>query len=206
MKKQSILNNPKLLIQKILQILLNQKLLVYGDVRIAAMGIAHKVTMIVQMILIGFSFGGVPLFGFLSGAGEREKIRRLLRFCLIFLCAVTLSMTLAICLTADPLLRLLTPDGELVRLGIPMLRWQTAGSVFAGLVLLMTCLCQAAGKGLPALILSLSRQGVIFVLVLLAAAAVGGYTGVLLSQFAADLLSALLALGILWKCFSQRES
>ena len=187
-------------------ILLNQKLLVYGDVRIAAMGIAHKVTMIVQMILIGFSFGGVPLFGFLSGAGEREKIRRLLRFCLVFLCAVTLSITLAICLTADPLLRLLTPDGELVRLGIPMLRWQTAGSVFAGLVLLMTCLCQAAGKGLPALILSLSRQGVIFVLVLLAAAAVGGYTGVLLSQFAADLLSALLALGILWKCFSQRES
>ena len=187
-------------------ILLNQKLLVYGDVRIAAMGIAHKVTMIVQMILIGFSFGGVPLFGFLSGAGEREKIRRLLRFCLIFLCAVTLSLTLVICLAADPLLRLLTPDGELVRLGIPMLRWQTAGGVFAGVVMLMTCLCQAAGKALPSLILSLSRQGVLFVIVLLIAAALGGYTGVLVSQFAADVLSAVLALGILWTCFSEKQN
>ena len=53
-------------------ILLNQRLQVYGDTRIAAMGIAHKVTMIVQMIQIGFSFGGIPLFGFLSGAGERR--------------------------------------------------------------------------------------------------------------------------------------
>ena len=187
-------------------ILLNQKLLIYGDVRIAAMGIAHKVTMIVQMILIGFSFGGVPLFGFLSGAREREKIRRLLRFCLIFLCAVTLSMTLVICLAAEPLLRLLTPDGELVRLGIPMLRWQAAGGVFAGIVMLMTCLCQASGKALPSLILSLSRQGVVFVLALLLAAAIAGYTGVLVSQFAADVLSALLALGILWKCFSEKEN
>ncbi|MBO4297310.1 MAG: polysaccharide biosynthesis C-terminal domain-containing protein, partial [Clostridia bacterium] len=41
-------------------ILVNQKLLVYGDDRIAAMGIVLKVTMIVQMILVGFSFGGVP--------------------------------------------------------------------------------------------------------------------------------------------------
>ena len=186
-------------------ILLNQKLLIYGDVRIAAMGIAHKVTMIVQMILIGFSFGGVPLFGFLSGAEERAKIRRLLRFCLVFLCAVTLSMTLVICLAAEPLLRLLTPDGELVRLGIPMLRWQTAGSVFAGIVMLMTCLCQAAGKALPALALSLSRQGAVFVLVLLIAAAVGGYTGVLVSQFAADGLSALLALVILAAVFSRKQ-
>ena len=56
-------------------ILVNQKLLPYGDGAIAAMGIVNKVTMIVQMILVGFSFGGIPLFGFLSGAGEREKIR-----------------------------------------------------------------------------------------------------------------------------------
>ncbi len=187
-------------------ILLNQKLLVYGDVRIAAMGIAHKVTMIVQMILIGFSFGGVPLFGFLSGAREREKVRRLLRFCLLFLCGITLVITLIICLGAEPMLRLLTPDGELVRLGIPMLRWQTAGSLFAGIVMLMTCLCQAAGKALPALLLSLSRQGVVFVLVLLIAAAAAGYTGVLISQFAADLLSAILALGILWKCFTEQKT
>ena len=39
---------------------------------------------------------------------------------------------------------------------------------------------------------------------LLIAAAAAGYTGMLISQFAADVISALLALGILWKCFPQK--
>ena len=178
-------------------ILINQKLLIFGDDRIAAMGIVLKVTMIVQMILIGFSFGGVPLFGFLSGAGEKEKIRRLLRFCLLFLSSLALAMTAAVCLTAEPLLRLITPDAELVAAGAPMLRWQLAGSLFAGIVMLSTCLCQASGKALPALILSLSRQGVVFVAVLLTASALFGYQGILASQCTADLLSAVLAVCIL---------
>lgn len=181
----------------ICMILINQKLLAFGDDKIAAMGIVLKVTMIVQMILVGFSFGGVPLFGFLSGAGEKEKIRRLLRFCLLFLCVLSLSMTALVILAAVPLLRLITPDDGLVALGAPMLRWQVAGSVFAGIAMLVTCLCQASGKALPALILSLSRQGVVFLVVLLVAAALFGYRGILASQCSADLLSALLALLIL---------
>lgn len=182
-------------------ILINQKLLAFGDDRIAAMGIVLKVTMIVQMILVGFSFGGVPLFGFLSGAGEKEKIRRLLRFCLLFLGVLSLTMTALVCLAAEPLLRLITPDAGLVAAGAPMLRWHVAGSVFAGIVMLSTCLCQASGRALPALALSLSRQGVIFFAVLLAASALFGYRGILAAQCAADALSAVLAVCIL--CFGR---
>ena len=178
-------------------ILVNQKLLAFGDEKIAAMGIVVKVTMIVQMILVGFSFGGVPLFGFLSGAGEKEKIRRLLRFCLLFLGTLSLAMTAAIFFAAEPLLRAITPDAGLVADGAPMLRWHVAGSVFAGIVMLSTCLCQASGRALPALALSLSRQGVVFALVLLVASDVFGYQGILASQCAADLLSAVLAVCIL---------
>ena len=174
-------------------ILINQKLLVYGDEKIAAMGIVMKVTMIVQMILVGFSFGGIPLFGFLFGAGERAKIRKLLRFCLIFLSSLSLTMTLLVCLLAEPLLRLISPVESLVTTGIPMLRWQVAGSVFAGAVMLMTCLCQAAGLAIPALVLSLSRQGVVFAVVLLLMSALFKYQGILMSQCTADFLSVLLA-------------
>ena len=113
-------------------ILINQKLLAFGDDKIAAMGIVMKVTMIVQMILVGFSFGGVPLFGFLSGAGEKEKISRLLRFCILFLCTLSLGMTVLVILAAEPLLRMITPDAGLAATGVPMLRWHVAGSVFAG--------------------------------------------------------------------------
>lgn len=180
-------------------ILLNQQLLHYGDTAIAAMGIVLKVTMIVQMVLVGFSFGGIPLFGFLSGAGEKQKVQSLLRFCLLFLTALSLTMTLFVFLGASPLLGLITPDTQLVTAGIPMLRWQVSGSVFAGVVMLMTCLCQASGKALPALILSLSRQGIIFVIVLFSAAAIAGYTGILASQLISDVLSSLIAAAVFFR-------
>ena len=106
-------------------------------------------------------------------------------------------MTALVCLAAQPLLGLITPDAQLVSVAVPMLRWQVAGSVFGGIVMLSTCLCQASGRALPAMILSLSRQGVVFAVVLLLAAALFGYQGILASQFAADLLSAVIAVSIL---------
>ena len=63
----------------------------YGDEKIAALGIVMRVTMVVQLILVGFAFGGVPLFGYLYGAGEKEKLGKLLRFCTIFLCGLALA-------------------------------------------------------------------------------------------------------------------
>ncbi|MBR2823386.1 MAG: MATE family efflux transporter [Clostridia bacterium] len=177
--------------------LINQQLGVFGDDRIAAMGIVMKVTMIVQMILVGFSFGGIPLYGFLAGAGEHGKIRQLFRFCLIFVSAVSLTMTAGVMLASPLLLGLITPDGHLVSIGTEMLQWQAAGSLFAGIVMLTTCLCQASGRAAPALALSLSRQGVIFVIVLMICSTAFGYDGVIRSQLVSDVLSALLAAGIL---------
>ena len=75
-------------------VLMNQFLLPYGDEKIAALGIVLKVTMVVQLILVGFAFGGVPLFGYLYGAREREKLRRLLRFCTLFLGGLALACAL----------------------------------------------------------------------------------------------------------------
>ena len=51
-------------------VLVNQFLLPYGNEKIAAMGIALKVSMIVLLLLTGFSFGGQPLFGYYYGANS----------------------------------------------------------------------------------------------------------------------------------------
>ena len=176
--------------------MINQQLLPWGDDKIAAMGIVLKVSMIVNMIMVGFAFGGIPLFGFLIGSGQKEKLRQLLRFCLSFLCILALAVSAAVMLAAGPLISLITPDAALAETAVPMLRWQTAGCVFGGIVMLLTCLFQASGKALPAMALSLSRQGIIFVLVLLAAVRMAGYQGILFSQFAADVISAGFALAL----------
>ena len=174
-------------------VFLNQYLLPYGDEKIAAMGLVMRVTMIVQLILVGFSFGGVPLFGFLYGAGEKEKLKKLLRFCTFFLCGLAAVESLAVFLLAEPLMKLFIDNADIIADGTVMLRWMISGMVFCAIVLLYTCLFQATGKALQALVMSLSRQGVLFIIVFLIATAVAGYNGFLASQLIADAVSAMLA-------------
>lgn len=180
-------------------IFMNQFLLPYGSEKIAAMGIVIKISMIAQLIMVGFSFGGVPLFGYLYGGGSIQKLKQLLRFCTLFLCGLALAMTAVICLMAPQLVGVFMKDASIVESGTPMLRWQMAGACFGAVVLLYTCLFQATGKAMPALALSLSRQGVIFLVVLAVCVQLAGYNGFLASQAVADLISAALALILYWK-------
>ena len=175
-------------------VLMNQFLLPYGDEKIAALGIVLKVTMVVQLILVGFSFGSVPLFGYLYGARDEAKLNKLLRFCTCFLCGLALAESLAVFLLAGPLMRVFIADPAIIAEGSAMLRWQIVGMVFCAVVLLHTCLFQACGKALQALAMSLSRQGLIFLAVFFIATRLAGYDGFLAAQPVADAVSAALAL------------
>ncbi len=184
------------LAQSLCLVLVNKFLLPYGSDKIAAMGIVLKINMIAQLILTGFAFGGVPLFGFLYGAGDRARLKKLIGFCLTFLCALALLFSAVLMAAAPRLMAAFIDVPSIVSDGTVMLRWQAAGNVFAAVVLLMTCLFQASGRVGPSLALSVSRQGMVFIAVLAVATAAAGYNGVLASQAIADLLSALLALGL----------
>lgn len=187
------------LMQSLTVIVLNQSLLSYGNDKIAAMGIVLKINMIAQLILTGFAFGAVPLFGYLYGGGRKAVIQKLLRFCLLFLSALSLFLTVVLFFTSDQLMGLFVHDSDIISIGSEMLRWQVISTVFAGIVLLFTVLFQATGKLLPAFLMSISRQGVIFLISLLICVSLFHYTGILAAQAAADILSTLLALALFWK-------
>ena len=186
-------------------VLMNKYLAAYGSAKVAAMGIALKINMIAQCFLIGLSFGGVPLFGFLYGAGDRERLGKLTRFCLTFLCALAAALSLALILAAPALMRAFVRTEDIIADGTVMLRWQAAGTVCAAVVMLLTCVFQAAGRALPSFVLSVSRQGVVFIAVLAAAVTLAGYDGLLAAQAIADLVSALLALGLYAAAFGRRS-
>ncbi len=185
-------------------VLINQFLKGYGDEKIAAWGIASKVSMIAQMVLIGLAFGGVPLFGYLYGGRDFKKLKKLLRFCMAFISGYGLLMAAVIILLARPLAGVFMDDPGVTADSTLMLRWQVLGSAFAGIVLLFTCLFQATGKAGPALALSLSRQGLLFLAVLGAGVLIAGFDGLLAAQPIADALSAGLAI-VMWRAAFRRE-
>ena len=125
---------------------------------------------------------------------------KLVRFCLAFISALSLVLTALLCLFASPLMGTFVEDPAMIATSAEMLRWQAASTVFAGIVLLLTVLFQAMGKVGAAFVLSISRQGLVFVAALLVCVKLFAYDGVLMGQAAADVLSALIALGLLACC------
>lgn len=188
------------LMQSLCVIVMNQFLLPYGNDKIAAMGIVLKINMIAQLVLTGFAFGGVPLFGYLYGAGKRSDMKKLVRFCICFLSVFSLVLTAILCLFAAPLMSVFLKDAAMIAAGAEMLRWQAVSTVFAGIVLLFTVLFQSTGKVAPSFVLSISRQGVVFVAALLVCVKLFAYNGVLMGQAVADVVSAIIAVLLLLIC------
>ncbi len=182
------------LMSSLCMITLNHFLLPYGNEKIAAMGIVLKINMIASLVLTGFAFGGVPLYGFLYGANNKEKLGELIRFCLNFLGGLALTLSAVLFIAAPFLIRSFMDQGSIVADGTLMLRWQVTGTVFTAVVLLITVLFQATGKVIPALLMSVSRQGIVFMVVLFLAVTILGYNGVIMAQALADVLSAVFAL------------
>ena len=86
-----------------------------------------------------------------------------------------------------------TTDPHIIELGSGMLRVQLLSTVCVAVVLVTTCTFQSAGKAVGALLLSISRQGVMLAITLFVGKAIAGYHGVIAAQAVADLLTAVLA-------------
>ena len=78
-------------------------------------------------------------------------------------------------------------------MGALMLRLQMPCMILMGFGLVTICTFQSMGKGLPALILSLCRQGVVYAVVITVFASIFGYYGVISAQLGADIISVLIA-------------
>ncbi|HAE14973.1 MAG TPA: MATE family efflux transporter [Erysipelotrichaceae bacterium] len=187
------------IMQSIGVILLNNFLLPYGNETIAAMGIVSKITMIVIMIMVAFSFGGQPLYGYLYGAGNKPRFREVMRFAYMLVCGLGLVISCVLFAAAPLLVRLFIQEASFVQLASSMLRTILFGMPFIGLTMVTTCIFQSTGKASGALALSAGRQGYIYAVVLFILSALFGYAGVISAQPAADAVSSLLALILLKK-------
>ena len=100
---------------------------------------------------------------------------------------------------APQMVKIFMSDPSVVENGALMLRLQLAGMLCMGIVLISTCTFQSAGQAMGAFLLSVSRQGVVFAVVLMIALKVAGYHGVLACQAISDFLTAVLAVVLVWR-------
>ncbi len=181
------------MMQSFTAVMTNQYLLPYGNDKIAAMGIVLKVSMIALLILTGLAFGGQPLYGYYFGRGDKKRLSELFRFTLVFILSVAVVLTVLI-IVLSPLLMGIFMDAEnIIKDGAFMLRAQVITMPLVALVLLFTIIFQSAGKVVGSFVLSISRQGVIFFIVLVIGNIFAGYIGVVAAQAVSDIITSLIA-------------
>ncbi len=173
--------------------LLNRYLARYGAEQVAAMGIALKVNMIVVLVMVGFAFGAQPLLGYNYGANNQERLRRLLRFDLLVEILFSVAAAGLLAFFAPRIVGGFMRDEVIITSGSRMLRCLLVSAPLIGVTLVFTTLFQAEGKALPALLLSISRQGVLFALCVAVLTPLAGYYGTICAQAASDLLTAVMA-------------
>ncbi len=185
--------------------ILNRSLIAYGADKVAAMGIASKVNMLVAMVMIAFAFGAQSLIGYNYGAKNKERLREIIRFDLLVQLVIAVAGGALLILFAPQMIRLFMDNPAIMENGTLMLRRMVLGLPFVGVFLVCNTLFMSAGKSMPTLLMSLSRQGIIFVPVLFILSGVLGFDGVIVAQPAADLLSALFGVFLLKASKTDRE-
>ena len=137
-----------------------------------------------------------PLIGYNYGAGNYRRMRSVMKFAMGSTVTLGSALTLIYFLFTRGIVRMFIKDAAVVDYGVQFLRALMVASPVLGILFVFMNAFQAMGKAVPSLVLSLSRQGLVFLPVIVIANALVGLDGIVFAQPVADLASILLALGI----------
>lgn len=186
-------------------IVLNQVLISYGDTPVAAMGVAMKANMLLVLLQIGLCSGIQPLIGYNYGARNRKRLMQVFRFTGI--CAVVMGTLLTILMVAarETIIRAFIDDGQVIAYGIQMvIALQISGPVL-GILFLCINTIQGMGKAVPSLVLTICRQGVVFIPSVYILNGIFGLDGVIYAQPVADFISIVMSLVICLGIFRKMD-
>lgn len=176
-------------------ICLNLSAGVYGDAAIAAMSIVSRVVMFAQSALIGFGQGFQPVCGFNFGAKRFDRVIEAFRFCVRVASVALLAIAAAGFIFAPDIIGLFRRgDAAVTQIGGLALRLQCVTFPLMGWTVMLNMLQQNIGKNKEASLLSVARQGLFFLPLVLHLPNVWQVFGIQVSQPLSDLCTFALAL------------
>ena len=180
------------LLMSLSQIIINARMAGYGDMALAGMGVAMKVTMMTGMVCIGFGQGVQPLLGYCVGAGLWERFKKIMGFSILFSLGLSAAMTGLCYLLRGPIIRVFLTEPASFDFALTFTNILLTTSFLFGVFYVLANALQAMGAAAQALVINLSRQGLIYIPALYILQALLGATGWAGAQRVADLLSTVL--------------
>ncbi len=195
---------PTMLIQMSLNIAIivaNRLLSSYGYVAIALMGLIFRFQMFALMPVIGIAQGLLPIIGFNFGAKKYMRIREAFLKGTAIATLLALITGLSIWLFPVEFLRMFTDDEALLTMGKEAVRIMVVMWPLLSLPLIGGSFFQAIGKGIPALTLSLMRQLIVYIPLLLLLPGIFGLTGIWAAAPLADFITFVFSVFLISREF-----
>lgn len=181
------------LLMSISSIVTNSQMVQYGDMALAGIGVAMKVTMMTGMVCIGLGQGIQPILGYCVGAKLWVRFKNVLHFSLAFSFTLSVVLTGVCYLFTSQIIRAFLIDATAYGYALTFSRILLSTSIFFGVFYVLINALQAMGAGTAALIINISRQGIIYIPVMFLLKTIIGMTGLVWAQPVADITSLALA-------------
>lgn len=184
------------ILMSISQIIMNGMMAGYGDMALAGIGVAMKVTMMTGMLAMGIGQGVQPLLGYCVGAKKWERYKRILRFSLWFAFILGLATTALCYLFSNQIISVFLTEKSAFDYALDFAGILLVTSSLFGVFYVLINALQAMGAATASLIINLSRQGIIYIPALFILNKILGVTGLVWAQPVADILSISIAVGL----------
>lgn len=168
-----------------------------GDSGVAAMSIVTKICMFLASIMIGIGQGFSPVSGYNYGAKRYDRVKKAFAFMVSSSFCLLSVLSVLVFIFAPQIMKAFRDDATVISIGTTALRWQAAFIPFHPIIVGTNMLMQSTRHVNQAIYLSMNRQGLYFIPLILLLPHFLGLTGVEICQFLADLLSAITAIPFL---------
>ena len=190
----------------IVVIIINKGLRNYGedgDMSIAAYGIANRVQFIFVMVVLGLTQGMQPIVGYNYGARHHDRVRKALMLTILWGTAITTLGFMVSEFMPEIVAKAFTTEKELISKSAWAMRVMAIFMPLIGLQLVTTNFFQSIGKVNKSIFLSLTRQVLLLIPLLLILPFFIGEKGVWYSIPISDMIAAMLTIVMLWIQFRE---
>ncbi len=175
-------------------ILINRGLAQYGgDLTVGAYGIVNRVSFIFVMIVVGLNQGMQPIAGYNYGARIYDRVLKVLRYAMLSATFVTTAGFLIGELVPEWCVRAFTSDPELTAISVKGMRIVMAVFPLIGMQMVTGNFFQSIGHAGKSIFLSLTRQLLFLVPLLLTLPRIWGVRGVWMAMPVSDAIACVVA-------------
>lgn len=184
----------------------NNLAVAYGELTVAAMGVAQKVLSVGNYIYQGFASGTQPIMGYNYGAKNYKRMMEVLKAGVLSV-SCTEAVVMAVYGVSAPLLFGIFSDSpQVISIGARVLRTVMLILPFVGAVSMSRMSFQAMGKPFYAFAITLVRQLILYIPLLLILNNRFGFKGMLFAQPVTELIMMMVSLTLLHSFIKRKWS